>query len=213
VKPDSYMTLDIPGEKTLMDHERSLTTGLAFSIVFALLMAVSANSYIYLPFTPVPITMQVLTVLLSGIMLGSGWALSSQIIYISLGLSGLPVFAGFKSGFLWMMAGPTGGYLAGFAVAAFITGYLYHSLKKDSRMFKNSLMPCFISCLAGIAVIYLSGYIHLFGYLYNMSRGTGAWTLALLTWRLGIQPFIIVEFIKLLIILNIFEIKKNKYLK
>lgn len=201
-------SLEIPAGQTFLNQSKAISVKLAFSILFALLMAISANSFIYLPFTPVPITMQVMTALLSGIMLGSRWGLASQIIYISLGLSGLPVFAGFKSG-PFALAGPTGGYIAGFALAAFITGYLYHNLKKDARFFKNSLIICFISGAAGIIMIHLPGYIHLLGYLYNSSYGTGSGTLALLTWKLGTQPFLIVDFIKLLIIINLFEIRKN----
>ena len=68
---------------------------LSFSIVFVILMAISANSFIYLPFTPVPMTMQVFTVLMAALVLGSRWALASQVLYIAMGLAGVPVFAGF----------------------------------------------------------------------------------------------------------------------
>ncbi|MBN2073484.1 MAG: biotin transporter BioY, partial [Actinobacteria bacterium] len=216
VKQESTLTMDISANIPLnmvtaqiyTNPARHIPANLSFTIVFALLMAISANSFIYLPFTPVPMTLQVMTVLLSGLVLGSRWALISQVIYISLGLAGLPVFAGFKPGAL-AIAGPTGGYILGFSVAAFVTGYIYHDLKKSTRAFKNSLLSCFISCAAGIILIHLSGYIHLFGYLYNTVRLTGPGPLAILTWKLGTQPFLVVEFIKLFIILNIFEIRKN----
>ena len=95
----------------------------AFTIIFAVLMAVSANAFLYLPFTPVPITLQVLTVIFSALMLGGPLAMASQVLYISMGLAGLPVFAGFIGGPAALL-GPTGGYIIGFALAAYITGFL-----------------------------------------------------------------------------------------
>src|SRR4030043_625139 len=107
----------------------NLSSNLIFSLVFAVLMAISANSFIYLPFTPIPVTTQVLTVLLSGLFLGSRWALTSQVFYILMGIMGLPVFSGFKNGAA-LLTGPTVGYVIGFMAAAFVTGYVYENLLK-----------------------------------------------------------------------------------
>ena len=143
---------------------RKLTIKLTFSIIFALLMVVSANSFIYLPFTPVPVTMQVLTVIFSALMLGGPWALTSQLLYISMGLAGLPVFAGFKSG-LMVLTGPTAGYIIGFAVAAYFCGFLYQNMNSKNRLSKNnSLLAGFSSSIAGvliISIIYLFGFVPL----------------------------------------------------
>lgn len=103
---------------------KSFLVNLMFSLIFAALMAISANSFFYLPFTPVPVTMQVFTVLISSIILGSRWAFISQAWYILMGILGLPVFAGFKSGAA-ALAGPTGGYIIGFLVSSFVCGYIY----------------------------------------------------------------------------------------
>src|SRR4030066_1743003 len=118
----------------------------AFSLIFAALMAISANSFVYLPFTPVPITTQVLTVLLSGLFLGSRWALASQAIYILMGIMGLPVFSGFKNGAA-LLSGPSVGYVIGFMAAAFVTGYIYeNSVKKDGSSLSH-VLTTFVSCI------------------------------------------------------------------
>ena len=76
-----------------------------------------------LPFTPVPVTLQTFFVLLAGACLGAGAGASSQLLYLVLGAAGAPVFAGAACG-LSALFGPTGGYLAGFAAAAFLIGVL-----------------------------------------------------------------------------------------
>ena len=189
-------------------YNSRITTSLVFSLTFAILMAISANSFVYLPFTPVPITMQVLTVLLSGIFLGSRWALASQIIYIFMGLMGLPVFSGFKNGPV-ALTGPTGGYIVGFMVAAFVTGYLYeNSGKRINNNPLRHLFTGFISCLAGVVVIYLFGFIHLFNYLFSLTGTQSILDTLARTWKLGIQPFIAIDFLKILIALPILNLNK-----
>ncbi len=132
-------------------------------------MWISANSFVYLPFTPVPVTMQVFTVLFCGIALGKTWALVSQLEYLMLGLAGFPLFAGFKNG-IAVLLGPTGGYVIGFAAAAFVTGFVY---KKLSAKFSGSGIDVFMACLCGLAVIYTSGFVHLAGFLYLGSNLAG----------------------------------------
>jgi len=142
-------------------YSRSMAINLLFTLIFAFLMVISANSFIYLPFTPVPITTQVLTVIFSGLFLGSRWALASQTLYILMGLMGLPVFSGFKNAALFL-TGPTVGYVVGFVAAAFITGYIYENLSKKVDYSLSDLSFCFISCLAGVALIHLFGFAYLF---------------------------------------------------
>jgi len=164
---------------------------IAFTAVFAVLMAVSANAFIYLPFTPVPITLQVLTVIFSALMLGGTWAAASQLIYILMGLSGLPVFAGFLGGPAVLM-GPTGGYIIGFVAAAYITGTLAH---------KKYKLPGYViqaaAAIAGLAVIYTIGALHLYGFLYALSPAAVSYTVKSV-WIMGIKPFILLDLAKIL---------------
>jgi biotin transport system substrate-specific component len=88
---------------------------------FSLLIALSAQVAIPLPFTPVPVTLQTLAVFLAGALLGSRRGLTTVLLYIGEGLAGLPVFAGGGAG-IGHLVGPTGGYLLGFLPAAFFIG-------------------------------------------------------------------------------------------
>ena len=87
--------------------------------LFSALLAVS--SQVYIP-GPVPHTIQILVVLLAGWILGSRWGPVSVIVWIMLGLFGLPVFAQGKAG-IAVLVGPTGGFLIGFVLAAWLIGH------------------------------------------------------------------------------------------
>lgn len=169
----------------------------AFSMIFALLMAVSANTFFYLPFTPVPVTLQVLTLVFSAIMLGGRWALASQAAYIAMGLAGLPVFAGFVSGPAALL-GPTGGYIIGFVPAAYIAGSLAGGRFFGPFIRKNRFMSAFIAGISGMLVIYLLGAFHLSGFLFSTSHGQGLKDILRLTWIMGIKPFVIMDAAKIL---------------
>ncbi|MBI1935205.1 biotin transporter BioY [Candidatus Woesearchaeota archaeon] len=101
--------------------ERSKIKGMIFAALFAALTGAVAWFKIPLPFTPVPITLQTLMVLLSGAALGAYYGALSMIVYLILGVIGLPVFAGGSSG-IPALLGPTGGYLLSYPVAAFVVG-------------------------------------------------------------------------------------------
>jgi biotin transport system substrate-specific component len=202
-----------PGKKRI---EKFLSR-FAFSLVFVVLMWLSANSFFYLPFTPVPVTMQVLTVILSALTLGGFWAAFTQIEYISLGLAGVPVFAGFKGG-LAALLGPTGGFIIGFIAAALIVGLIKEKIFKKTYRYpgcysKNKTMIIFLSCLAGVFVIYLSGYIHFLGYMpviYGSGfLNPGMGYLFLAAFKLSVAPFLIFDIIKILIVMFVLKISRN----
>lgn len=92
-------------------------------MVYASLLAalIAAGAYVTLPIGPVPIVLQNLFVFLSGLLLGSRWGLASVGVYLLAGALGLPVFAGGVGG-IGRFAGPTGGYLVGFAPAVYVIG-------------------------------------------------------------------------------------------
>jgi len=153
------------------------------SAVFSVLTAIGAWISIPLPITPVPFTLQVFFVLLSGAVLGGRLGALAQIIYLLLGLIGLPVFAGGGSG-PGVLVGPTGGYLLGFVLAAYLTG----------RIAEAKRFPCLIrmtlASLAGLVPIYLLGEI-----------GLWMWLRSSLTVLLmfGVIPFLPADIIKAII--------------
>src|SRR3989344_4961015 len=102
--------------------------GMVFAALFAALTAAVSPIKIPLGFTPVPITLQTLMVLLSGAVLGSRLGALSQFLYVLVGALGLPVFAGGGSG-LGALLGPSGGYLISYPFAAFITGKMIEKKK------------------------------------------------------------------------------------
>jgi biotin transport system substrate-specific component len=194
------------GDATIPGAAEIILIKFSFSLVFVILMWISANSFIYLPFTPVPVTMQVFTVLFCAISLGKTWALVSQLEYLLLGLAGFPLFAGFKNG-MAVLLGPTGGYVIGFAAAAFVTGFVY---KKLSGKIGPSGFDVFISCVCGLAVIYTSGCIHLAGFLYLGSNLPGSAVLLLTAFKAGVLPFIIFDLLKIMAIVTIQKASERK---
>lgn len=108
---------------TQKKEKRIPTVSLILCGLFAALTAILSQIILPLPFTPVPINLATLSVLLSGGLLGAKWGFTSQVVYIFIGACGLPVFAGFSGGF-HAIVGPTGGYIVGYALAAFLAGFL-----------------------------------------------------------------------------------------
>lgn len=99
----------------------SLWARAAATALGALAVAVGAHLEVALPGAAAPQTAQTLAVLLAGCVLGPAWGLASVVVYLAAGAVGLPVFADGKSGAA-VLTGPTAGYLAGFAVAAWTAG-------------------------------------------------------------------------------------------
>ena len=136
-----------------MKGERKMklkTNGMILCALFAALTGVGGLIAIPLPFTPVPITLQTFFTFLAGAILGKYLGALSQIIYILLGVVGLPVFAKGSSG-IGVLLGPTGGYLVGFVPAAFLVGWILE------RREKPPFGLIFLAMLVGLLAIYLPG--------------------------------------------------------
>jgi len=120
-----------------MKQELLSLRGMAYSAMFGAITAVGA--YIVIPLPLVPITLQTFFVSLAPALLGGGLGAMSQIIYVLLGIIGLPVFAGGKAGF-GVLLGPTGGYLIGFIVGAYIIGKLIELKEKPGFLWMAAAM-------------------------------------------------------------------------
>lgn len=180
---------------TIFIDKNNIVFKLIFALAFVLAMAASANIFIYTAISPVPITLQTITVLLSGIFLGSRFALMSQTAYLLIGIIGFPVFAGFRSGPV-AITGVTGGYLLGFVFAAYITGYIFENFE---NIVKEKTYLIIAACMSGLFIIYFLGYVHLFGLLYSGCRQAAFKTLALRVFDIAVKPFVTIELIKLFI--------------
>jgi biotin transport system substrate-specific component len=126
------------------------------SLVLAgsLLIALSAQVAIPLPFSPVPVTGQTFAVLLVAALLGRRRGSVAVLFYIGQGLIGVPVFAGGAVG-LARLVGPTGGYLVGFVIAAYVVGLL------AERSWDRRVWTTAVAMVLGNLIIYACGVLWL----------------------------------------------------
>jgi biotin transport system substrate-specific component len=153
-----------------------------------ILTAVAAQISIPLPFTPVPFTFQPMVVLLGAAALGPRLGMASQILYLSLGFDGLPVFAAspvLPQGAARLL-GPTGGYLMAYPFAAFAAGWL------AERGFDRRYVSAVAAMICGLAVVFAGGIL----WLTIASTPSIGLSGALAT---GFVPFIIPDLLKLLV--------------
>ena len=167
-----------------------------FALIGTVLLAISSK--IKIPFYPVPMTMQTLVVLLLGIVFGWKLGLATVMLYLFEGIIGLPVFSGSpeKGVGIIYFTGPTMGYLIGFLFAVYFAG------KFD---FKGGFFPKFLQLIFSVSLIYILGVLWL-GILIGWEKPL---------FQLGVQPFLLAELFKILIILiSLSKLKKlAQYLK
>jgi biotin transport system substrate-specific component len=152
----------------------------------AVLTAVAAQISIPLPFTPVPFTFQPMVVLVGAAVLGSRLGMASQVLYLALGIAGLPVFAlspALPQG-IARLFGPTGGYLMSYPIAALVTGRL------AERGFDRRYWTSFVAMVAGLAVVFFGGV----EWLTLFASPARSFSAALAT---GFTPFVVPDLLKL----------------
>lgn len=131
---------------------------ISVSLFTSLTIALSLVT-IPLPFTPIPVTGQTIAVILSGALLGSKLGALSQVLYMLIGIVGLPVFAGGRGG-PGIILGPTGGFIWGFILMSYVIGRItevgYMKLQKHSTVV---LIAAFL--IGGIGILYTTGVAQL----------------------------------------------------
>jgi len=176
-----------------LTQERSWVRSLLMVLGGSVLVALFANVAIPLPFSPVPIALQGHVCLLLGALLGSRLVAITVLTYLLQGALGLPVFALGKAGFP-ILLGPTGGYLIGYVLGAWLTGYLIE------RSGSKSLQQAMLAMAIGNLAIYLCG-------LSQLSLFVGIERV----FFIGMLPFIIGDCLKLFgasRVLKAFKFKK-----
>jgi biotin transport system substrate-specific component len=148
---------------------------------FSLVIGLCAQFAIPLPFTPVPVTLQTLAVLVAGGILGSARGAAAVLAYIGEGFAGLPVFSGGRAGVAHLL-GPTGGYLVGFVLAAFLVGLVIE------RGAARSWLATLATLIAGNLLLYVPGVIWL-GTFTGMQKALA----------LGFVPFLIGDTLKIIV--------------
>jgi biotin transport system substrate-specific component len=173
------------------DFPASRTLQQGAAIVFlTLLTSVAAQISIPLPFTPVPLTLQPMVVLLGAAALGSRLGVSAQVCYLAIGILGFPVFAAspvLPQG-VGRLLGPTGGYLMAYPLAALVAGSL------AERGFDRRYFTAVIAMACGLGVVFAGGVSWL-ALAHPSARALG-WSAALTS---GFYPFIGVDLLKLLV--------------
>lgn len=135
------------------------TKEITLCALFASLTAIL--SQITIPIGPVPVNFTHLSTFLAAGLLGSRLGALSQLTFVLMGAAGLPVFSGFNGG-LTRIAGPTGGYIIGYVVSAYVTGWVLE------RFGKRTVKTLALSILAGWLVTYSFGTLW-FSYITHTS--------------------------------------------
>jgi biotin transport system substrate-specific component len=151
--------LEASGKTTVSEALVSAGISLLLIVGFTLLTTLGAQLRIPLPFTPVPVTLQTLMVLLAGAMLGGTRGALSQALYAGWGMAGVPLFAYGTAG-LAVIAGPTGGYIIGFVIAAALVGRMIgraHTLFAQVVVFSVGTLTILFAGWVHLALIYTGG--------------------------------------------------------
>jgi len=169
---------------------------LFIELLGTVLLAISSK--IKIPFYPVPMTMQTLVVLFLGITLGWKLGVATVALYLFEGIIGLPVFSGSpeKGVGLIYFTGPTMGYLIGFLFTVYFAG----RIKFSGNLFVN-----FLKLIFAVSFIYILGILRL------GDPAIIGWGKPLFLFQVGVQPFLLAELFKVLIVL--FSLKKVKKLR
>lgn len=155
---------------------------ITMTAMFVALTIVLSQIAIPLPFTDVPLSLATLAVFLSGAILGPVRGTIAQAVYVVMGLVGLPVFANFSGGFARVL-GPTGGYIWGYIVAAFLIGLI---VSKGGHRFW--IYP--VAMAVGMAGCYALGTAW-----YMIYAGVNLWAALLLC----VAPFLAGDAIKIVL--------------
>lgn len=143
---EQYESVELIGDNTVL------------YFVFAVLVAVltAAFAQVTVPFGPVPFTLQTAGVYLAGLLLGPLWGGLSLALYLLTGIAGAPVFAGGAAGF-GVIAGPTGGYLVSYPIAAAAVGAIIHRQVEPRLLDDGSLLVQAAGLLVGLTIVYAVG--------------------------------------------------------
>lgn len=168
-------------------HAPALRAGreLCFILSLTLLIALSAQVRMYLPGTPVPVTLQSLAVILVGLWGGGGRGSAAAALYVALGTAGLPFFADLSGGVAALL-GPTGGYIVGFLVVPALVA----ALSRDSAGRRRGW-----PALVAIGVL-AHAAIFAFGLPWLKIVGQLDWSMTI---AVGLLPFLVGTVIKSII--------------
>ncbi|MCK4251499.1 biotin transporter BioY [candidate division WOR-3 bacterium] len=160
-------------------YDLAWTKRLFLSLVMAGITGIAAQIRIPLLFTPVPVTGQILAVLLSGILLGKLYGGLSMVFYLLIGFAGVPWFSGLTYG---LPIGPTTGYIIGFIPAALFIGWITERFK-----ITHHLLSLIGIMMTAVLIVYFFGALHLAIFMKTSLKQTMI---------MAVLPFIPVDILK-----------------
>ena len=161
-----------------LEHSQNRAIWYVVLVAFGVAL-ISLAAKIQVPFYPVPMTLQTMAIIGIAAAYGMRLGVATVVTYLAAGYFGAPVFAGLVAGPAYVM-GTTGGFLAGFAVAAAIIGFA-----ADKGWGKN-VFKIGAAMLAGIVVVFTMGFAWLSGIIGAEKA-----------WMFGVQPFILADLLKI----------------
>lgn len=180
-------------------NQMSITAKLILSLAMALSIGALAQVRVFVPWTPVPIVLTQLGIVTYASVMGRKWGVMPVLFYVGGGIAGIPWFSGHGGGLAYL-AGPTGGYLLGFILSAWVVSNLCNSDKVKGKALRLTGVVLFTQLI----LIYLPGLFQLNQWL-SAASGQAVGINNLLV--MGFYPFLIGDIIKsviaALIIFNI----------
>jgi biotin transport system substrate-specific component len=156
----------------------------------SLFVALCARISVPLPFTPVPLTVQNMGVLLVGLLLGSRAGFGALCLYLMEGVMGLPVFSPAGPGGIAQLLGPTGGFLLAYPLVAWLAGYLFEQRRRGMLgIAQSSFVRALLACTAAEVLLFMGGLTWLFILTHSVA----------LAFRLGLYWFVLAEVIKIML--------------
>lgn len=185
--------------------KNSLTTReLVLCAQFAALIAVGA--FIKIPIPVVPFTLQFLFTTLAGLVLGARLGAISVAAYIGIGLLGIPVFA--QGGGLAYIFQPTFGYLIGFCLGTYVTGWIVQ------RSDEPSFIKMLAASLAGLVMVYFVGMLYYYFIAnYYLNSPIGVWSLILYGFILAVPGDLIICFVSPLLAKRLLPVIKRSVVR
>lgn len=167
----------------------------------SIFVALCARISVPLPFTPVPLTMQNLGVLLVGLLLGSRAGFGALCLYLVEGASGLPVFSPSGPGGIAQLLGPTGGFLFAYPFVAWLAGYVFEQLGPGflaRRAHNNTFLRALVACTAAEVLLFAGGLSWLFVLTHSVA----------VAFRWGLYWFVFAEVIKIMLAAGITSVRQ-----
>jgi len=180
----SSLPIQLSAAQDLRTLRQTLTGKIFLAVSATVLVAICAHISVPLYFTPVPITLQTMAVILVGLVLGPALGASVMVLYLAEGVMGLPVFSPQYPGGVAHLLGPTAGYLLSYPIAAATAGFVLRAVRSDRFQFPAAIL----GGLAASTFIFAMGA----GWIACLPHSSVS-----AAWHLGVLPFLPGEVLKI----------------